>query len=138
MINGSLDPNAGEVSLTLNDDEYLTLRPTLRNAQMISRRCGGLAKARQALIDEDIDVIVFIIRTASGMTDRDARTLEDRVWRNGYNNGLVMPLFNYIAILNNGGKPLPEDLQAVFNVVDDGSSRKRVEDYSQDHDSGNG
>jgi hypothetical protein len=99
---------AGEITVSLNGND-LTLRTTPRAGLQISRQYGGLAKARQQLVDENIDAIVFILRLGSGMSDRDAKDLGDRVYRNGITADLLVPLIKYVAMLGNGGKPLDED-----------------------------
>ncbi len=99
---------AGEVQITL-DDEDLVLKPTLRAMTQISRTYGGLAKARTELVAENVDAVAYIIRVGSGMNDRDAKDLAERVWRNGITGELLVPLINFVNILGNGGKPLNAD-----------------------------
>ena len=99
---------AGETLVSL-DGEELVLRPTMRAMTQISRQYGGLAKARQLLVDENIDAIAFISRLGAGMSDRDAKDLGERIYRNGVTAELLVPLIKFVAILGNGGKPLDED-----------------------------
>ncbi len=129
-----VDFSVGETIVTLNDQD-LVLKPTLRAMNFISRQYGGLAKARQALADENIDTIVFILRIGTGMQDKEARNLDEKVFRNGITTDLIIPLIKYIAILENGGKPLPEDLEGEFKDISErGSSSLSI----MDHNSGNG
>lgn len=131
--------NAGETLLTLNvydahgdkHGEELILRPTSRAWSTISRRFEGLAKARQAILDENTDAIVFIIRVGGGLNDRDARNLEDRIWKSGLDIDLLLPLLKYIAILNNGGRPLPDEVEGVFENMES-ASQQSIENYSSE------
>ncbi len=130
--NGSLD--AGEVVISLNGED-ITLRPTINAARMVSRQYAGYAKARQLIVDENLDAVVFVIRVGSGMNDKDIKKLEERVWKNGLDIDLLIPLIKYIAILGNGGRPLPDDIDSdVFGVKDITNEDNQIEDYR----SGNG
>lgn len=100
--------NAGEVSVTLNGEE-LVLKPTLRAMTMISRQFSGLAEARRQLVSENIDAVVYILRTGAGLSDKEARGLDEKVFQNGITADLLVPLIRYVAIVGNGGKPLPDD-----------------------------
>lgn len=99
---------AGEVPVTLDGDD-LILKPTLRAMTTINRQYGGLAKARAELVSENFDAVVFILRHGLNLSDRDARDLPDRVYRNGVTGELLVALIRYVAILGNGGKPLPDE-----------------------------
>lgn len=131
--NGFHQLDEGEVLLTIGDETFV-LRPTMRKHRIVSRRFGGLNKARQALIDEDIDAIMFIIINGADVSDRDQKGLDDRVWRNGINIELLLPLYRYLAILNNGGHPLDEDTERMLEKGSGTIEAKSIEDYS----SGNG
>lgn len=133
-MNGTQRLNAGETLLALGGETYV-LRPTMRKHEIISRRFGGLAKAREALQNEDFDAIVFLIRTGSDMSDRDAKRLNDSVWKNGIDIDLLLPLYKYVAILNNGGRPLPDEIEQVFGGMTDVTNDQ---DAIEDHSSGNG
>lgn len=104
--------NAGNITLTLGDDE-LTLVPTLRATQAISRQFGGLGKARDELMAQNFDAAVIVLRIGANVSDRDARDLPDRVWANGLTADLLVALINYLAVLGNGGKPLVEEQEEV-------------------------
>jgi hypothetical protein len=141
MLNGKKRLNQGEILITLTsrdgDAESYVLRPTSRAWQVISRQYQGLAKARQMIIDENADVITFVIRVGTGMSDRDARNLSDKIFENGVDIDLLVPLIKYIAILNNGGRPLPDDIEGSFDdieTIDDAHSDKSIEDYSEKND----
>lgn len=100
--------NAGEVPVMLGDAE-LVLKPTLRATATISRQFGGLAKARAELVAESFDAAVFVLRAGTNMADREARDLPDRVYANGLTADLLVGLIRYVAVLGNGGKPLPDE-----------------------------
>lgn len=133
MKNGRLD--SGEVIISLNNEE-IVLHPTMRAAMMISRQYSGFAKARQLIVDENFDAVVFVIRIGSNMNDKMARKLDERVWENGLDVELLVPLIKYIAILNNGGRPLPMDIEGVFEVMGDSSDSNQTQ--IEDQSSGNG
>ncbi len=98
----------GEVSISF-DDEELVLRPTMRAASTISRQFDGFANARAALVRENLDAVVFILRQGLNLSDRDARDLPDRVFKNGITAELLIPLIRYVAVLGNGGRPIDEE-----------------------------
>ncbi len=94
--------NPGEVAIML-DDEEIILTPGSRTAREISRICTGLTRARIEIANENLDVMATVIRLGSGMTERDARDLADRVYESGATE-LVMPLIDFVVILANKGK----------------------------------
>mgnify|MGYP001609990959 CR=1 FL=1 len=126
MNSGNGKINAGEIHIVL-DGEPITLRPTMRAADLISNQLGGFAKARQAIYDENRNLIVSIIRIGSGMKEEAARKLPEMLWRNGLNLKILMPLLEYLSVLNNGGRPLPADQKAVFRIIE-GDSNEIDED----------
>jgi hypothetical protein len=141
MLNGKKRLNQGEISISLKDRnenvESYVLRPTSRAWQVISRQYQGLAKARQMILDENADAIVFIVRVGTNMSDRDARNLSDKIWENGIDIDLLVPLIKYIAILNNGGRPLPDDVEGAFDdmqTVEDVRNDRSIEDYTEKND----
>ena len=101
--------DAGDVKITLDDTE-VTLKSTLRAVQMISAHFvpNGLAGARQALVAQDFNAAVAVIRHGLNLADTQAARLPERVWRN-FNVPLVMQLIRYVSLLANGGKPLPDE-----------------------------
>lgn len=113
--------NAGETPVILGD-EKLWLKPSLRATTTISRQYGGLAKARQELVSENFDAVVYILRNGLNLSDRDAKDLPDRVYANGITIELLVPLIKYVAILGNGGKPFPDEPED--NAGDDGDSNQ--------------
>lgn len=114
---------AGEVALTL-DGEEVFLRPTLAAATRISNNFGGFGKAIDAVIARDLGAATYVIRWGLNLSDRDARDLGEKVWRTGfYEGGVTVPLLNYLAILQNGGRPLPDQPE---DKPDDGSAEGNV------------
>jgi hypothetical protein len=97
----------GEVCVMLGQKE-IVLRPTPRAALQISRTYGGMAKARQAIVDENIDAIAFVLRVGANMADRDAKGLDERVFRNGIDADLLVPIIKFIGICGSGGR-MPDD-----------------------------
>jgi hypothetical protein len=100
--------NSGEVEIRF-EDEDLVLRPTLRAATTISRQFNGFAAARAALVAEQFDSVVFILKLGLNLSDRDARDLPDRVYKNGITAELLIPLIKYVAVLGNGGRAIEEE-----------------------------
>jgi hypothetical protein len=100
--------NAGDVAIELNG-EVRIMHPTLRAITMISSAYGGLAKARDALVVQDFQAAVAVIRWGLNLSDGEARKLPEQVYANGVTPELLVPLIRYLGILANGGKPLPDD-----------------------------
>ena len=107
---------SGEVSIVLNEEEFW-LKPTIRAATSINRQFDGFANARAALVRENFDSVVFIIRLGLNLSDRDARDLPERVYKNGITAELLIPLIKYVAILGNGGRPLPDEPEDGSNSI---------------------
>lgn len=99
--------NEGNVTITLNEQERV-LKPSLRAMSMLSTQFGGLGKVRQLLVDQELNAAVAVIRLGLNLSDRDAKSLPDEVYENGLNADLLIGLINYVGILSNGGKPLPD------------------------------
>jgi hypothetical protein len=102
---------AGEI-LVAFDGEELVLKPTLNAMTMISRQYGGLGAARTQLVQENIDAIAYVLRVGAGMPAKDGRNLGERIYRNGVDGDLLLKLIRYVAVLGNGGRPLPDDEEA--------------------------
>lgn len=100
--------NEGDVEIDLNG-QTITLRPTLRAMNAISS-LGGLGKVRQALVDQEFTTVVSVIMHGANMAGtRDAKELPEAVYKNGLDAPLLVGLIKFVAILANGGKPLPEN-----------------------------
>ena len=103
--------NEGDVVIRLNGDE-IVLRPTLKALSAISSN-GGLGKVRQAIVDQDLSTIVSVILHGANMAGvRAGRDVPEAVFRNGLNTELLVGLLNYVGVLSNGGKPMPDDVAA--------------------------
>jgi hypothetical protein len=103
--------NEGDVTIHLNGDD-LVLRPTLKALSAISSN-GGLGKVRQAIVDQDFSTIVSVIMHGANLTgSRNGKDVPDAVFHNGLNTELLVGLLNYVGILGNGGKPMPDDVAA--------------------------
>jgi len=95
---------AGNVEITL-DGDTVTLRPTLKAAQSISRQAGGIMGAVEAVSKFDLDAITSII--ALGL-DRPVKEVAEAVWRTGCSD-LAPAVIKFLGILANGGRPLDDD-----------------------------
>ncbi len=115
----SLEP--GHVAILL-DDEEIILKPSHRIMTQVSRQYGGLLEARSKLAAENIDAMAFVIRVGSGMNDRDARDLGERIYSSRITGQLVVPLINYVLILGNGGHPLDDDGESRSNHAEPAGS----------------
>lgn len=94
---------AGNVEIEL-DGEAVTMRPSLKAAQTISRDAGGIMGAAEAVIRLDFDVINRIVALGLGKEPKDT---EDQVWRTGIAN--LSPKVNrFLTVLANGGRPPKE------------------------------
>jgi len=98
----------GEVAITLNGQDRF-LRPTLKAMTNINRHFKGIANARTAIVDADFEGICVLLRFGLDLSDKEAAALPERVYRHGLTNDLLLPLVTYVAVLMNGGRPLPED-----------------------------
>lgn len=98
---------AGNVEIEL-DGEIVTLRPTLKAAQNISRAKGGIMAAVEAVGRFDFDVMVTVIALGIGAEGKEARELPDKVWSTGMAD-LVQPVINFLTILANGGRPVQDN-----------------------------
>ena len=95
---------AGDVSVLL-DGEMVTLRPTLRAAQTISRQAGGIVTCMQTVGKFDFDTIVMVV--AQGIRKvkpNEITEVAEQVYRTGLTD-LVPKLIEYLTNLANGGRP---------------------------------
>jgi hypothetical protein len=94
----------GNVDITLGD-ETITLKPSLRAAQQLSRQAGGLTEAIGRVGKLDLDTIVSTICVGSNKMDAKAMAdIAEKAWAQGIAS-LVEPVVRYLVILANGGKP---------------------------------
>lgn len=108
MNNSKFKMNLGEVVVVLNKEE-LVLKPTYQAASRISNQFNGFRDARLALVAENFDAVVFILRIGLNLNGSDARELPERVYKNGITAELLIPMIEYIGVLANGGRPVLEN-----------------------------
>jgi hypothetical protein len=90
---------AGNVDFEL-DGKQVTLKPTLRAAQAISRQAGGIGGALDAVSRMDVDVITSLVALGLGKEPKD---VAEKVWRTGYPK--VSPhVIKFLSIIANGGR----------------------------------
>lgn len=94
---------AGEVAITLADDEVLTLRPTLKAATRINTRFGGFLPAMQQVGQMNMDAIVFIIGQGLGAADKEMKELPEKIWRAGVSD-VAPDVIKFVRFLMNGGR----------------------------------
>lgn len=95
---------AGNVTIML-DGEEVTLRPTLRAAQTISKQSGGIMSAVQAIGRFDLEVMTTVIALGLNATGpREINDVAEKVWSTGMVD-LVEPVSRFLSILANGGRP---------------------------------
>ena len=96
---------AGNVQITLAG-ETVTLRPTLRAAQTISKQAGGIMSAVQAVARFDFETISSVIALGLNKTSPgDVQGVAEKVYETGLAD-LVEPVSYFLAILANGGRPV--------------------------------
>jgi hypothetical protein len=101
---GKASIGAGNVDIML-DGQTVTLRPTLRAAQTISKQSGGILSALQAVGKFDLEVMTSIIALGLNVTTpREINDLAEKVWSTGMAD-LVEPVTRFLTILANGGRP---------------------------------
>jgi hypothetical protein len=95
---------AGDVTIVL-DGEPVTLRPSLRAAQTISRQAGGVVGAMQAVGRFEFDAIVLVVAQGLGKVKSDEMgEVADQVYRTGLTD-IVPKLTEFLTNLANGGRP---------------------------------
>ena len=97
--------NDNTVVVKLGDEE-IVLKPRVEAMRAISRQFNGLKLARDAIVAENFDAVAAIIRIGSGMRDREARDLDDKIFAEGLTGDLLVGLINYVAMLGNKGQPV--------------------------------
>lgn len=102
MSNPSL--GAGDVNLML-DGEMVTLRPTLRAAQTISRQAGGIVAAMQAVGRFELDTITQVVALGlNKVKPGDLPEVAEKVYRTGLTD-VVPAVTTFLTNLANGGRP---------------------------------
>ena len=100
-------PDIATVELKLGQKTY-KLVPTYRVVEAVSQRFGGHAKAIEAVSSLDVQAMVRIIQTATPkITDAEVKALPKLLFEAKLPVAAV-PLIEFLAILANGGQPLPK------------------------------
>lgn len=107
--------NEGQIPFTIKDaegnEETYWLKPTMRAMQAVNRNFQGMGAARNALAAENFDAALFVIRQGLNLQEKDIKTWTERIWVNGVSGDLLVQLLKFTAVLSNGGRPLPEELE---------------------------
>lgn len=97
---GKAKLGAGNVEIEL-DGEIVTLRPSLRAAQTLSRQADGLIGAIERVSRFDLDTLTSV--TALGL-GREAKDVAEAVWSTGAST-LAPKAIKFLGMLSNGGRP---------------------------------
>lgn len=92
---------SGNVDMEL-DGSKVTLKPTIKAAQGISRQYGGFIAAIGELNKFNLDALTQVV--AFGL-NKEPNDIADRVWRTGAAQ-MTPHAIRYISILMNGGRPI--------------------------------
>lgn len=99
--------SAGDVQLML-DGEMVTLKPTLRAAQTISRQAGGIVAALQAVGRFDLDVVTQVVGLGlNKVKPGDLPELTEQIYSTGLTE-VVPAVTTFLTNLANGGRPAPK------------------------------
>jgi len=97
----------GQVAIKIEgedgESEEIILKPTLRAATQISNRYGGFIPAMQALGKLDLAACVFVVVTATGAKDAEAKALPEKLWSAGLNE-VAAKCLEFTRFLMNGGE----------------------------------
>lgn len=95
------------VELALGDKTY-TLVPTYRALEQISQRFGGHVKAIESIRSLDVQAMVLVTKAGvPKLKDAEVKELPRLIYEAGVVKASV-PLIQFLAVLANGGKPLPD------------------------------
>ena len=108
MVNKTYPPGAGDVTLSLGD-EQITLKPTLQAGLSISRQAGGIRGAIDKVMAMDLDTIVAIIRAGVGPKElKRLNGLEEKIFAHGLMDSqgeLLAKIVEYLTNVARGGRP---------------------------------
>lgn len=93
----------GELAITLAG-EAVTLRATLRAAQMVNDGCGGFRGALEGIARFDLNAVTLVV--AAGIGAKDQAAVDD-VGRKVFSTGLgdlAAPTTRFVTMLMNGGR----------------------------------
>jgi len=121
--------DAGRVDITCGDVTY-TLEPTLKAMRNISRQFGNFDAALDAVRRRNFDALRYVIVQGASLEGRDAKRVDEHIFRTGLLE-VAAPCVDYLAILQNGGRPLgdaaaDEDEENAGNLRRSCSSRRRA------------
>lgn len=96
----------GVVALNVDGTVY-NLECTLGAMRALSNMYGGLAKVREGLVAQNVDVFAAVIRwgVQPNLQDKDMKALQNKIYRAGVGGELLGGLITYVLMLGNGGKP---------------------------------
>ena len=100
-------PGEGNIPFEL-DGKDMELVPTLQACMTISRIAGGLNAAVQRCLQLDFDTIEQIVTAGLALNPTQARKVGEAIYKTGL-IALSAPCIDFINVVANGGKPLPED-----------------------------
>lgn len=98
--------DSGRIEVETPQKTY-TLQPTLKALRSISRQFGGCQAAIERIRALDFDAIRFVIVQGASLDGKDAKRVDDHLFEAGLLE-LAAPTIEYVAILQNGGRPLSE------------------------------
>lgn len=104
--------DADPVKVKVGDTTY-TLNATIEAARLINDFFGGVfSDAGQRIQRADISAIVAVINAGTGgrLTSVKERELWEAIWRAEPDEKveIAKPVYEFLAIVRNGGRPLPE------------------------------
>jgi hypothetical protein len=94
----------GVVPVTVDGTTY-QLKCNLGAMRALSGMYGGLAKVREGLAAQNVDVFAAVIRWGADLKDKDMNPLQNKIYRTGVGGELLGGLITYVLMLGNGGKP---------------------------------
>lgn len=97
-----------EITLRLDEDNTLVLRPTLQAMRRIDREFNGIVNAIEQMRLLNFDAACTIIQVGSGNTGERGKEVPELVFRFGIANA-IEPCIQYLTLLLRGGRPAPKD-----------------------------
>lgn len=99
----------GDFYVILGGREYV-LTPTIAAARQISRQCGGVRTAIDAVFRWDFETIILAMTAALGEKQvKEIGDLPTVIWESGLTDStgdIVGKLIDYLGSLGRGGRPL--------------------------------
>lgn len=100
-------PGAGNIAVTL-DGKEMELVPSAAACLAISNIAGGLNAAAERCRVFDMATICEVLKAGLGLNPVLAKKLPEAVYNTGVFE-LAGPCIDFINVVGNGGRPLPED-----------------------------